>query len=65
MTRPPQSTRTSGTGAPSSRAPGRGHHLLAGTSRELPAAVLPSGWSTNRWAAWVTDALVVALLRDG
>lgn len=27
--------------------------------------VLPSGWSTNRWAAWVTDALVAALLRDG
>jgi hypothetical protein len=27
--------------------------------------VLQSGWSTNRWAAWVTDALVAALLRDG
>ena len=23
-----------------------------------------SGWSTDRWAAWVTDALVAALLRD-
>jgi len=26
--------------------------------------VLRSGWSTDRWAAWVTDALVAALLRD-
>ena len=53
-------------------------HLREGLAPEAAAAIIFSlghpesyrllvheaGWSTDRWAAWVTDALVAALLRD-